>query len=456
MSIHSHALRIQYRINYLAWKHHGTLSSMAIKRSLQDITRKESSDAITSPDQLDQLMVVTRPRGWITLLVIAVLLFSGIIWSVYGRVSRNVIGIGMILPSEAPILVQAESSGQLVELGYQQGDTVKKGDVIASINDGTGSQLQLANLQKEYAALQKIHADLNQKNKAQLELLQSNLERQLSNINKSISGTEPLIILQTEQLHTEQTLLQEGLIPSQQVIATQQNLTTLTNTKLDSEAQLKIAQLNYDVTVSEIQVQLDARSTLILSKESSINELAAGIQQQYVILSPVDGTIIELRFDVSNMIQAGNDVAEIMPAATLKNKCVAYVDATFGKRIKKGMPVLVSPSIAPPEKYGYIKGTVIEIGELIASEKTIELAYSNNLFAQQIIRANPSPIKVVVALNEGDHTPSGYEWTSAGGLPYPVHIGTITSIKVEYETERPIELFLPWLKKIFLGEGRAR
>ena len=428
---------------------------MAIKRSLQDITRKESSDAITSPDQLDQLMVVTRTRGWVTLVTIALILICGIIWSIFGSVSRNVTGMGMILHGEAPLLVQAKSSGQLVELGYQQGDTVKKGDVIASIND-TVSQLQLADLQKAYAALEKVHADLNQKDQAQLKLLQANLERQLSNINESISGTEALILLQTEQLHTEQTLLQEGLISNQQVIATQQILTTLTNTKLDSEAQLKVAQLNHEVAVSGIQVQLDARSILILTKESSINELEAGIQQQHVILSPVDGTIMELRFDVSNMIGVGDNVAEIMPFAKSKNKCVAYVDATFGKRIKKGMSVLVSPSVARPEKYGYIEGTVIEIGELIASQATIELAYSNKLFAEKIIRANPSPIKVIVALNEDEHTPSGYEWTSAGGFPYPVDIGTITTIKVQYETERPIELFLPWLNKVFLGEGRTK
>ena len=428
---------------------------MAIKRSLQDITRKESSDAITSPDQLDQLMVVTRTRGWVTLVTIALILICGIIWSIFGSVSRNVTGMGMILHGEAPLLVQAKSSGQLVELGYQQGDTVKKGDVIASIND-TVSQLQLADLQKAYAALEKVHADLNQKDQAQLKLLQANLERQLSNINESISGTEALILLQTEQLHTEQTLLQEGLISNQQVIATQQILTTLTNTKLDSEAQLKVAQLNHEVAVSGIQVQLDARSILILTKESSINELEAGIQQQHVILSPVDGTIMELRFDVSNMIGVGDNVAEIMPFAKSKNKCVAYVDATFGKRIKKGMSVLVSPSVARPEKYGYIEGTVIEIGELIASQATIELAYSNKLFAQEIINANPSPIKVVIALNEDEHTPSGYEWTSAGGFPYPVDIGTITTIKVEYATERPIELFLPWLNKVFLGEGRTK
>jgi|TARA_B100000315_G_C14563417_1_gene581685 HlyD family secretion protein len=428
---------------------------MAIKRSLQDITRKESSDAITSPDQLDQLMVVTRTRGWVTLVTIALILICGIIWSIFGSVSRNVTGMGMILHGEAPLLVQAKSSGQLVELGYQQGDAIKKGDVIASIND-TVSQLQLADLQKEYAALEKVHADLNQKDQAQLKLLQANLERQLSNINESISGTEALILLQTEQLHAEQELLKEGLISNQQVIATQQTLTTLTNTKLDSEAQLKVAQLNHEVAVSGIQVQLDARSILILSKESSINELEAGIQQQHVILSPVDGTIMELRFDVSNMIETGDDVAEIMPFAKSKNKCVAYVDATFGKRIKKGMSVLVSPSVARPEKYGYIEGTVIEIGELIASQATIELAYSNKLFAEKIIRANPSPIKVIVALNEDEHTPSGYEWTSAGGFPYPVDIGTITTIKVQYETERPIELFLPWLNKVFLGEGRTK
>jgi HlyD family secretion protein len=154
------------------------------------------------------------------------------------------------------------------------------------------------------------------------------------------------------------------------------------------------------------------------------------------------------------MVSAGSNVIELLPKTTRKDTCIAYVDATYGKRIELGMIALVSPTIARPEKYGYITGKVIAVGELIASRATISLSYSNELFVQQVIQQNPSPIKVVIELDTDTSSTSGYKWTSDKGWPYAIHIGTIANIKVEYETERPIELFLPWLKKVFLGVGK--
>lgn len=426
---------------------------MAVKRTLQDITRKESADAITSPDQLDQLMVVTQSRGWITLIVIGTILLLGIGWSIFGQISRNVSGLGMLLPAENPILVQAKASGQLIEFGFKQGDIVKKGDVLAKIND-TLSQLQLEDLQKEYQSLEKIHNDLNKHEDDQIQLSQANLEKQLASINKSISDSEALIELQTEQLQADTDLLDAGLIQKQQMIQTKQSLTSLINSKLQSEAQIKVAMLSHDTTVSGIEQQRDARATQLLVRESAIRELQAQITQDHLIISPVDGTVMETRFDLSNMVTAGSNVIELLPTTTDKDTCIAYVDATYGKRIEVGMVALVSPTIARPEKYGYITGKVIEIGELIASQATIQLSYSNDLFVRQIIQQSPSPIKVIIELDTDTSTSSGYKWTSENGWPYPIHIGTVANIKVEYETERPIELFLPWLKKVFLGVGK--
>lgn len=426
---------------------------MAIKRSLQDITRKASSDSITSPDQLDQLMVVTQSRGWITLIVIGTILLLAIGWSIFGQINRNVSGLGMLLPGEELILVQAKSSGELVEFGFAEGDKVKKGDVLAKIND-TLVQLRLDDLQKQYDASEKIHHDLDQHEDAQVKLSSAYLEKQLLSINKSITDNQALISLQTEQLAIENELLNSGLIQKQQMIQTKQTLTDLINAQLQAEAQIKVEKLTHGSTVTGIAQQKDLRVTQLLVKESAIRELQSQIIQDHLVISPADGTIMETRFELFNMVNAGSNVLELMPKSTNSDKCIAYVDATYGKRIDVGMVALVSPTIARPEKYGYITGKVIEVGELIASKATISLSYSNELFVQQIIQQNPSPIKVIVELDTDTNTPSGYKWTSANAWPYPIHIGTVANIKVKYETERPIELFLPWLKKVFLGVGK--
>lgn len=426
---------------------------MAIKRSLQNITRKASSDSITSPDQLDQLMIVTQSRGWITLIVIGTILLLAIGWSIFGQINRNVSGLGMLLPAEEPILVQAKASGQLVEFGFTEGDKVKKGDVLAKIND-TLVQLRLDDLQKQYDASEKIHHDLDKHEDAQVKLSSANLEKQLLSINKSITDNQALINLQTEQLAIENELLNSGLIQKQQMIQTKQTLSDLINAQLQAEAQIKVEKLTHGSTVTGIAQQKDLRLTQLLVKESAIRELQSQIIQDHLIISPVDGTIMETRFELFNMVNAGSNVIELLPKTTNRDKCIAYVDATYGKRIEVGMVALVSPTIARPEKYGYITGKVIEVGELIASKATISLSYSNELFVQQIIQRNPSPIKVIVELDTDANTSSGYKWTSANAWPYPIHIGTVANIKIGYETERPIELFLPWLKKVFLGVGK--
>jgi len=425
---------------------------MAIKRSLQDITRKESSDAITSPDQLDQLMVVTRARGWITLLVIGLILALGIGWSIIGKINRNIDGMGMLLPTEGPILVQAKASGQLVEFGFKDGDTVNKGDVIARINDDV-AKLQLNDLQKQYDALEKIHHNLDALEDTQLKLAIANRDEQISGYKNSIAETKVIVELQKEQLKAEKELLDSGLVSKQQWIQTQQTLTSLTTSITQNESQIKIAELSYQQAVSTTKQQYDLRTMQLLSQEAKIQETQARNKQDHLIVAPADGTIMETRFDLSNIITVGSNVFELLPSFDGQETCIAYVDATLGKRIEVGMTALVSPSISKPTRYGYITGKVVEVGSLIASRATIQLTYENELFVQQIVQQFPAPIKLVIELDKDDSTPSGYAWTSTLGYPHKIHIGTITNIKIEYTSERPIELFLPWLKKVFLGAG---
>ena len=48
------------------------------------VFRKASLDRLSSPEQLDKLLQVTRPRGWIALVALGFLVGSAVLWGSKG------------------------------------------------------------------------------------------------------------------------------------------------------------------------------------------------------------------------------------------------------------------------------------------------------------------------------------------------------------------------------------
>ncbi|MEI8165694.1 MAG: hypothetical protein WCG26_04925 [Chloroflexales bacterium] len=63
----------------------------------RQIFRKVALDRLASPDQLDQLLQVTGPTGWLALVVLAALLVAVVLWSALGSLALEVAGKGQIL-----------------------------------------------------------------------------------------------------------------------------------------------------------------------------------------------------------------------------------------------------------------------------------------------------------------------------------------------------------------------
>jgi len=95
------------------------------------IYRKEALERMGSPEQLDQLMAVTSPRGWMALGGIGLLLFIVILWSVLGEVTTTVEGHGVLIRLGGVELVPAPSAGAVAYVAVHIGDTVRQGDALA-------------------------------------------------------------------------------------------------------------------------------------------------------------------------------------------------------------------------------------------------------------------------------------------------------------------------------------
>ena len=77
------------------------------------IYRKAALERLSSPEQLDQLLQVTTTRGWLALLMLAVLLALALGWSVLGRIPVQVVTQGILLRGGRIHTVSSSTFGQI-------------------------------------------------------------------------------------------------------------------------------------------------------------------------------------------------------------------------------------------------------------------------------------------------------------------------------------------------------
>src|ERR1700741_2212491 len=59
--------------------------------------RAAALDRAASPEQLDHLVVITKPADWILTLVLYTVLVAAVLWGIFGRVPTRVSGEGILI-----------------------------------------------------------------------------------------------------------------------------------------------------------------------------------------------------------------------------------------------------------------------------------------------------------------------------------------------------------------------
>jgi len=95
--------------------------------------RQTSLERLSSPEQLDQLLQVTTPRGWLALAGLGGLLVMAVLWGIFGTVQNTKNGQGILIRGNRIQLVEATKAGQIARLSVQPGDTVQQGQTVASL-----------------------------------------------------------------------------------------------------------------------------------------------------------------------------------------------------------------------------------------------------------------------------------------------------------------------------------
>src|SRR5260370_6211870 len=126
----------------------------------RSILRKAVMERLSSPEQLDYLMSITSPVGWLAVSALAGVLFLIVLWGFLGRIPDTVTGSGILIRGGAVYDVAAGSDGFITQVLVKTGDQVKAGQVVAKMSQAQ-LELNIKSSQAHLKVLQYQDADMS-------------------------------------------------------------------------------------------------------------------------------------------------------------------------------------------------------------------------------------------------------------------------------------------------------
>ena len=110
-----------------------------MRQQNSQIFSQEALDKLRSPEKLDTMLPITTPVSWMALIAILVLLFSVVLWSIYGAFTVKADGMGLIMDSAGVMNISHIANGKIAQLYISPGMSIRKGDLIAHMEQASQS-----------------------------------------------------------------------------------------------------------------------------------------------------------------------------------------------------------------------------------------------------------------------------------------------------------------------------
>ncbi|OUL29772.1 NHLP bacteriocin system secretion protein [Nostoc sp. RF31YmG] len=469
--------------------------------------RKESLERLSSPERLDLLMQVVSPRNWLPVVALGSIMGVAFIWSIYGRIPITVEGRGVLIYPNNVVPLQSKSAGQLMTLNIKVGDFIKKGQVLAIIDQAElrkqlqQQRLKLRELESQDQAVgslqglrlkQEERSQQQQRHYLQQRILElqaitpllktkgnTSITQQRQGLQERLRQAQALTPIFLKRMEIRRQLFkQAGAISGDEALKAEQeyleNLAKIADIQNQlKELDLKEIQTEKDYrqnlsTISDLQAQLkelDSKQAAAAQKDledatnrkkeiqeakREIAKLELQVGDNSLIISQYSGRILEITLTPGQVVNAGTRLATI-EAENPKSKLVGvtYFPVADGKKIQPGMTIQITPQTVKRERFGGIVGNVTSISRFpITKEAAVSEVGNSEVVEALISEKQAGLIQVFSDLNLDTNTPSGYKWSSSTGPNMKISSGTTTVVRVKVEERAPITFVLPILRSV--------
>jgi len=356
--------------------------------------RKAALDKVSSPEQLDLMMQVTSPIGWLALFTVGVIIVVVGVWSVVGSIPELIDGKGTLFVGESFRSVQAGSSGAIAKLNVRAGDHVTEGQVVAQIKRRGGS-------------IEDTSAD----------------EVTIAKNREMIRTKAAEIANYRSQRALQAQLVNQGLKPGNVL-------------------------LEWDGRITAAQGEMN-------SLDQQNRTLQARMLATVDVVSPVSGRAVEVLKRNGDLVGDGEDVLRLEPDTTGdaanaycggKTHLLMYIPSRDAGKVNTNQDVQVSPLDVKKEEYGYIIGRVTYIHRTPASPDGMKQTLKNDTLVAEFGRESAVYEARVCLEPDPANKFNGYRWSS-GGPPKKVEPGAACRAQVVVDHRKPISYVIPMVKR---------
>ncbi len=410
----------------------------------KEIFRKVSLERLSSPEQLDQLMQVTSPKGWIALLAILGLLAVALAWGFLGYIPTTAAGEGILLRRGGVSEVVSAGSGQIAEILLQVGDVVQRGQVVAKLRQ-EGIERQISDNQARRDALELELATLERYARNQTQLSVANEGQRRQDLQRSIVSFERQVELLKKNFEVQKELLVDGLVTQQTVLSSEQEVNRVGDQLAAQRLELAGLELTRLEGEQALQQQLENSRSRLRDLDLDLRESQASLEENAQVVATEDGRVVELIVDHGDVVSPGSPILS-MEVVAEDLMAVVFVPAEMGKQIAPGMVARVTPTTVKAEEHGFIIGEVQWVAEFPSTSRGMSRLLANDDLVSKLMQAGP-PIQVDVRLLVDPGTPTGFRWSSSRGPDIDISSGTLASGSVIVRRNRPISLVIPTVRK---------
>lgn len=408
--------------------------------------RKSALDRLSSPEQLDQMIRLTRPRDWLATLSILVLIALAGLWSVLGRVPERVKGSGILITSGGRVVdAVAGGDGTLTEILVPVGTRVKRDQQVARIIQPALRQ-QSVNLKAVIAErdqqLTSLRARIDQSTRAAAETIRARTDV----LTLRVHDARERVAAMEKQAERDNGLFERKLITWAQLNQTRMSLAEARQSELEAESQITDLESQELSRRSADDREVRAAEERLAEARRQLAELEIQIRQQETVISPADGRVTEWKAIPGTRMQPGQPLISVESGA-VGLELLVYLPPNEGKRVKPGMEVQIAPSTVRREEFGMILGTVGEVSDFPSTAEAMQAVLRNEQLVRSFSGAG-APYAARVQLTRDATSPNGFAWSGGQGPNQQFSSGSLAEAEVTVAWRRPISYVIPWLRKI--------
>lgn len=393
----------------------------------KNIFKKDSLEKLTSPEQIDRLLVIVGVRGWISISVLVLLTICILIWSVVGEITVTAQGIGVFFNPENMNIVRSNVDGVVEQVNFTEGDHVEAGEELMTLSnpillskyedlkeDIKRREKSLATEQKNYNELVEVRLRLHQ---TMLELK----KLKLSSLEESFKTgvQDPFLRLK----------LQQDIYDAKISVEIEESELALLKEQKDNEDYPSI---------------IEGQEWELLSLKATLQNLKEA-KQKLKIYAPISGTVVLVHSIIGEEVGSGSILlwveAELDKGA--ENHIYGFFPVDQGERIQDGMQVQLQFASVDSEKYGKMVGTVKKKFPYAATQESAVLKSIPSQKLRDFLALEFTTLVIQINPKYRADNPLKYQWTTKEGPPFEIHPGATATLTVVIERKKPISYVIP-------------